>query len=142
MRTDTQTQKIHSSDTRTRVLSTSPGLTVPGPRKARASPPETKCFSPSLPLSESFQLKQTAPAEALCWHLRSHVPVTSSKPGKDLRRDSSYTRTLNAVSPLRSITHTLGTQMRTVLSREPEASRCPDGEKFTQVTASLWPVKR
>lgn len=42
----------------------------------------------------------------------------------------------------KSGTHTLGTQRRTVLSREPEASRCPEGEKFTEVTASLWPVKR
>lgn len=44
--------------------------------------------------------------------------------------------------PSQSVTHTLGTQRRTVLSREPEASRCPEGEKFTEVTASLWPVKR
>lgn len=40
------------------------------------------------------------------------------------------------------VTHTVGTQIRTVLSREPEASKCPEGEKFTQVTASLWPAKR
>lgn len=45
-------------------------------------------------------------------------------------------------STSKSVTHTLGTQMRTVLSREPEASRCPEGEKFTEVTASLWPEKR
>ena len=56
--------------------------------------------------------------------------------------DQSSTRAQTQTSPSKSLTHTLGTQMRTVLSREPEASRCPEGEKFTQVTVSLWPAKR
>lgn len=39
-------------------------------------------------------------------------------------------------------THTLGIHKRTVLSLEPEATRCPEGENWTHKTASLWPKKR
>lgn len=33
-------------------------------------------------------------------------------------------------------TYTLGSQSLTVLSRDAEAMRCPDGEKATDITAS------
>lgn len=50
MRTDTQTQKVHSSDTRTykrtRVLATSPGLTVPGHPKGKNLPTRNKVLLP------------------------------------------------------------------------------------------------
>lgn len=42
----------------------------------------------------------------------------------------------------KGVTHMLGTHRRTVLSLEAEATRWPEGENWTERTASLCPLKR
>ena len=39
-------------------------------------------------------------------------------------------------------TYTFGIHIRTVLSRDAEATKWPEGENVTPMTASLWPTKR